>query len=819
MRVRHVRVLVSIFAAAALAACSGSDSDDENENGGGGKEVTTTLFGVVVDEARAPVSGVEVKAHGKTATTGSDGSFTFEKLKVPSERCVATAKKKGLLPASQSAVPVAGGATMLRLRLLTPEEHKISAAGGKIALKTGAKVDFAANAFKKGKEAFSGEVTVLARHIAPDQEDFAEVFPGGPAAQRVDGSSATLISAGVIAVELYAGEEVVALDGTKPARLDFPIPVGMEAALAEDATIPLWHFDEAKGLWVEEGLATREGDRYVGEVKHFSAWNLDKPEDQAFVKGKLLCSNEPMGGVSLSFSQFLGTTRVDGSFRVTIPTNYPTKLTVRDPMIPKSEWSKVIAEVPALGSQVEHDLGNILLATCPTKVIGRLVDCDGKAVEGVVHGAFESGMRSAATEKGKFTLWTPPDQPFTFNGTSGGVQIEPQELTSPATGEQPLDLGDLKACTATATCEGRDISLGALGSTSITGTDNIAFSPDGKYMAASMMLVSGSSFTAKCKLYEVATLKEVAAFDECMGFPTFFFSGDSAYLVATLAESAGNEGAMAINVATKSVAWRNHFGMHAVPTHDRMQAVSRCADEGCMEAEAVFVVYGVTDGLSKKELSLTYDDLGDGYEMLPIGTFGDELVLSGVEDRQSEEGLFLLHFLLWNIKSDTLTRKFTIEKAATANTENVTPWLSPDGSMLVVYALSVEEDGDAGTISGSFDFFDTADGAHLAGPSIWPGSVTSMVPVGGYIHPSNEWFAAPLFDMSQAATTGKLVSGISIVDLPSLSQRSLLSFPMGTFIFGSNIQFSGNGRYMAAVLMNGANLVYRIWDLEQCEGF
>jgi hypothetical protein len=43
------------------------------------------------------------------------------------------------------------------------------------------------------------------------------------------------------------------------------------------ATIPLWFFDETKGLWKEEGAATKQGSNYVGTVSHFSFWNVDVP--------------------------------------------------------------------------------------------------------------------------------------------------------------------------------------------------------------------------------------------------------------------------------------------------------------------------------------------------------------------------------------------------------------------------------------------------------------------------------------------------------------------------------------------------------------
>jgi hypothetical protein len=44
---------------------------------------------------------------------------------------------------------------------------------------------------------------------------------------------------------------------------------------AAPATIKLWYVDEQTGLWKEEGEATKTGNNYVGEVKHFTYWNCD----------------------------------------------------------------------------------------------------------------------------------------------------------------------------------------------------------------------------------------------------------------------------------------------------------------------------------------------------------------------------------------------------------------------------------------------------------------------------------------------------------------------------------------------------------------
>jgi hypothetical protein len=70
----------------------------------------------------------------------------------------------------------------------------------------------------------------------------------------------------------------------KTATLTIDVPESQTATAP--ATIPLWFFDEEAGVWQEEGEATRQGDKYIGTVKHFTDWNADHPTGWAIVRGK-----------------------------------------------------------------------------------------------------------------------------------------------------------------------------------------------------------------------------------------------------------------------------------------------------------------------------------------------------------------------------------------------------------------------------------------------------------------------------------------------------------------------------------------------------
>ena len=90
-------------------------------------------------------------------------------------------------------------------------------------------------------------------------------MPGNLIGLDVSGTQMALGSLGMIAVELLSdnGEELQVADNKS---------VEVELALADNqldkapATVPLWSFDEEKGYWVEEGVATKQGNVYVASL-------------------------------------------------------------------------------------------------------------------------------------------------------------------------------------------------------------------------------------------------------------------------------------------------------------------------------------------------------------------------------------------------------------------------------------------------------------------------------------------------------------------------------------------------------------------------
>src|ERR1700754_4902473 len=89
--------LVLMLCITSVILTTGCRKDSNNPVDGGNNKptVTTTIIGVVSDEAGKGMSGVSVSAHGKTALTNENGLFIIKDARVPQDRCFILASRDG----------------------------------------------------------------------------------------------------------------------------------------------------------------------------------------------------------------------------------------------------------------------------------------------------------------------------------------------------------------------------------------------------------------------------------------------------------------------------------------------------------------------------------------------------------------------------------------------------------------------------------------------------------------------------------------------------------------------------------------------------
>lgn len=375
------------------------------------KTVTASVQGRVLDENGAPVPGATVTSGKSSVTTDENGIFNFNKISLSSRFGFVKVVKDGYFSGSRSIMTVAGSENFVSIRLI-PRAAKGNfdvSAGGAIAVQTGDTVSFGASSIVDAATgtAYSGTVHVYASYLDPTASDVAQRMPGDLRGIGGDGKETLLQSFGMMVVELEGdgGERLQIADGKK-ATVSMKIPDAEKAKAP--ATIPLWYFNDTTGRWIEQGVATRKGDLYVGEVAHFSWWNCDGPLGAVSFHVRLKDTH----GNPVSFTYL----------RMTSPTlgtrgGYTDEDGNASGLIPKGEVLRLEAmnscgTAAYFGVNVGPGLGDLELGTLTVTddralltLTGKVVDCNNTAVDsGYVQAVIDGISYQVRVVKGAFSL-------------------------------------------------------------------------------------------------------------------------------------------------------------------------------------------------------------------------------------------------------------------------------------------------------------------------------------------------------------------------------------------------------------------------------
>ncbi len=239
-----------------------------------GNPFNARFIGQVVNEDNNPVSGVMVSVGGAFTTTDTNGIFSILDASVFEKFAYIKATKDGFIDGSRAVVPSEGinQVTIMLLDLDTTASIN-SGESSTVDLPNGTQVIFDGNFVNGQGVSYSGVVNVTLKHLNPDDSNMELQMPGMLFAENENGDPRVLETYGMIAVELRSasGDELNLADGST-AEISVPVPLNVNST---PSTIPLWFFDEENGYWKEEGQATLQGNKYVGNVSHFSFWNWD----------------------------------------------------------------------------------------------------------------------------------------------------------------------------------------------------------------------------------------------------------------------------------------------------------------------------------------------------------------------------------------------------------------------------------------------------------------------------------------------------------------------------------------------------------------
>ena len=365
MKKLNLWLFLSFFVAAfALSACSSSDSDSTGDNPGGpsypgnpDNPKYAAYYGVVKNMEGVGISGVKVTAGSFTTTTGYSGVFSFDKVsgKVFTFEAEGYAKVIRAITDDARYDVVMTQAQTESVSTTYPTTLSLDWDGTQVELPT---------TFKdKNGNPYTGAITASSVYLDPDYDTFANQMPGDLSAIRKDNTEAQLVSYGMVNVELKgANGEELQPDGE--ATLKFSIPKKFSANPPSE--IPLWEFDEATGVWKEEGVAYLQGGYYVGTVTHFSWHNLDQPELRASLSVKVVDANgNAIKDLPVDF---------DGQREVYTDANGIAKCTV------PSKTDMVIRVAPeSYGGYALDDNGNVV----ESKVVKKTIKLDPEKKESI----------------------------------------------------------------------------------------------------------------------------------------------------------------------------------------------------------------------------------------------------------------------------------------------------------------------------------------------------------------------------------------------------------------------------------------------------
>ncbi|MCR5884757.1 carboxypeptidase regulatory-like domain-containing protein [Rhizobacter sp. J219] len=289
-RVRRSSLAALAFAAVLLSACGGggSGSNSQPYNPAGQQSQPGSISGRVLSASNGqPVAGASVTLDATTVTTGADGSFSFTGL-TQVDRVAVTIAASGFAQTMRFTTVTGGTNTTLPVQLVpVASTVTVDAAVGGTATVPGS----------TAQVIFQPGTIVTSTGAAPTQPVLVRITALNLAqdSNLVSGDYRTTNNGAAEWLESYGALSVVLTDATGGSynlAAGQSATIRIPAATRADtlpATVPLYWFNEATGMWVNEGTATLGGASpnlyYEGSVTQIATWSATDLIDTVLVSG------------------------------------------------------------------------------------------------------------------------------------------------------------------------------------------------------------------------------------------------------------------------------------------------------------------------------------------------------------------------------------------------------------------------------------------------------------------------------------------------------------------------------------------------------
>lgn len=231
----------------------------------------------ISNEAGEPISNAQIIMNSDVYTSDENGivltqSYTINSLGVKSEIIAVgyetlvkrvNGQKDGIITEKV---------------ILFKAQNSVVSTGATGLIDGGGSLTLPSNLIALDGSLYAGEVTVRSKYLNPDNKDFLLSAPGNLLALNSTNEYQQLATLGMYMIELYdVNGGVLKIPDGSSATIEFPIAETNKDAIGSE--VPLWYFDEDKGVWMEDGVAKVVGEKMVAEVNHFTWWNCDLPYD------------------------------------------------------------------------------------------------------------------------------------------------------------------------------------------------------------------------------------------------------------------------------------------------------------------------------------------------------------------------------------------------------------------------------------------------------------------------------------------------------------------------------------------------------------
>ena len=320
------------------------------------------LTGFIVDSDGSPVPDATVQYELLTTTTDIEGFYEFEGVEVSSEHATLQVTKTGYFAGSRTFRTKKEGTLFHRTTLVSLGEPLNFNGGSGNVSNNLVNISFPENSVKDETtgELYTGNVEVFIKHIGTDEFS----MPGDLTAINQEDELEILQSYGMVFVEMYGedGRKLNVADGMT-VSMTYGIPSDLVSTAPE--TIKMWWYDYDAGAWREGGEATRDGNKWLGEVSHFSCWNFDVNAPSVLVNGQITSSN---GVLSRFYITILnddkkggrGSANADGSFSGRVEAGVPLEFTIR---YNEANCNDIVHQETIGPFDQDTDLGEILVNT------------------------------------------------------------------------------------------------------------------------------------------------------------------------------------------------------------------------------------------------------------------------------------------------------------------------------------------------------------------------------------------------------------------------------------------------------------------------